>query len=353
MLGPSEPGQPLPPPASSEPRARPGRPELQQLPGTELDPARPGAAWGQVALMTGRGATGKAARPEQEEKRGLRRTRTLSPADDSNFSALRGKRGTPGGRPRADSLRPPLPGENPAGRPVPGGKRGKRGVCPWLQVAALRGAPVSCVSPTPIGDERREIKADPRGRHWGGEGRGGEGKGSPLAAGALPGQRGTGRRCPPRYPRGCCPQGTACPAAGRGEDKYGWVSVPRCVQAPRSRLCGQRSPGRERSRDPRPGSRSAQRPRGRARPVPVPPTRAVARWDSVAFYFSFKRNKLKPRSGAGPAEPRPPGPCRGAAPPLTPFCGGNLEGFSKACFSYFFVVVVVVQLALVIYSMHA
>lgn len=32
---------------------------------------------------------------------------------------------------------------------------------------------------------------------------------------------------------------------------------------------------------------------------------------------------------------RLPSPCGGTDPPLTQFCGGNLEGFSKACFSYF------------------
>lgn len=203
------------------------------------------------------------------------------------------------------------------------------------------------------GERSKPIPADGTGEGKGEERRGGGprwlpglSRGSGAQAGAArPGTRGAAAlRAQPAQPQ-----------AGASTSAGGFR--PLGVSKPPGAACADRgarpTPGTEGPRDPWPGSRSAQRPRGRARPVPVPPTRAVPRWDSVAFYFSFKWNKLKPRSGAGPAEPRPPGPCRGAAPPLTPFCGGNLEGFSKACFSYFFVVVVVVQLALVIYSMHA
>lgn len=111
-------GQRLPPPASSERRGRPGRLELQQPQERSWTPARPQCAWGQVAQRTGRGATGQAARPERgNKKRGLGRMRAPSPAADSNFSALRSKRGAPGGRPRADPCSPRCRGSTPrAGR---------------------------------------------------------------------------------------------------------------------------------------------------------------------------------------------------------------------------------------------
>lgn len=291
---------------------------------SELGPAEPGAAqagwscrssrrgagpaparavWGQVAQRTGRGDTGRAARPERGEKRGWAGCTLCPPL----LTAASPRSGT-SGEPRAGgpelTRAAPAAGETP-GRPVPAGERGKRRVFPWLRVAALRGAPVSCVSPSPIGDERREIKVDPRGWQWASGGRGGDGmggEGSPLAAGALPGVQAAGHRqaLPARYPRGCLAPGPlpsrhSRPAAGRGEHKGRWALAPRCAQAPWSRLCGQSS-----RPDPREGAaarpRSWQRPRHRTRPVPVPPTRAVPRWDSVAFSFSFRRNKLEPRS---------------------------------------------------------
>jgi len=98
-----------------------------------------------------------------------------------------------------------------------------------------------------------------------------------------------------------------------------------------------------------PGSGSS--PSAPADPSPTSPNRCP-QGCLVAILFYFKRDRLKPRSGTGRGRGAGGRSSPGRAAGLTQFRGGNPEGFSKAWFSYF-VVVVVVQLAPVIYSMHA